>query len=469
MLETITPDYLIVGAGAAGMAFVDTLISSDTKATVAIVDSYSRPGGHWTIAYPFVTLHQPSNIYGVNSRKLGDEKIDKIGPNKGFFELATGDEIVAYYSRVMQSTFLPSGRVAYYPLHNYNREGEFESIATGKHYQVGPNTCIVDATYSKVTVPAMGLPSYEVSDQVKLITPNALATLKRPYGAYTLVGAGKTAVDACTWLLNQGIDPQQISWIMPRDSWFIERGILQLPESTPNPEKQLKEKADALMGATTSDELFLRMEAYGHAHRIDKNVKPTMLKAAIVSKPELEQIKRVENIIRQGRVKRIDSDKMTLEQGTYTPVPDTLYIDCTASGFPYRPIVPIWEGRHITIQPIKFVQPTLSAALLAHIEATYSSEEKKNELCNPIPYMTKPADWTATLLVSMRNRLRWMEEPKLTAWLEKSRLDSPVMGPPPRDLKEAARHNATIPQQVRAMCDKLEEIVRNDTSVAAVA
>lgn len=468
MAEIIFPDYLVVGAGAAGMAFVDTLISSNIKATVAIVDNYSRPGGHWTIAYPHVTLHQPSKVYGVDSRKLGDEKIDQIGMNKGFLELATGDEIVAYYSRVMKSTFLPSGRVAYYPLHNYTTEGEFESIATGKRYQVGPNTRIVDATYSKITVPAMGPPSYEVSDQVNLVTPNALATLKRPYGAYTLVGAGKTAVDACVWLLSQGIPPQQISWIMPRDSWFLERGTLQAPESTPNPEQQLKERADALMGATTSDELFLRMETYGHAHRVNKSVKPAMIKAAIVSKPELEEIKRVENIIRQGRVKRIDSDKVTLEQGTYRPVPDTLYIDCTATGYPYRPVVPTWKGRHITIQMVKFVQPTFSAALLAHVEATYNNdEEKKNELCKPLPSMSKPADWSNTLLVSMQNRLRWIEEPKITAWLEKSRLEAPVLGPPPRDPEEAAKHNASIAHQIRAMCDKLEEIVRNDTAIAA--
>jgi hypothetical protein len=229
----------------------------------------------------------------------------------------------------------------------------------------------------------------------------------------------------------------------------------------------LKEKADALMGATTSDELFLRMETHGHVHRVNKSVKPAMIKAAIVSKPELEEIKRVENIIRQGRVKRIDSDKVTLEQGTYRPVPDTLYIDCTATGYPYRPVVPIWKGRHITIQMVKFVQPTFSAALLAHVEATYNSEEKKNELCKPLPSMSKPTDWTTTLLVSMQNRLRWIEEPKITAWLEKSRLEAPVLGPPPRDPDEAAKHNASIPHQIKAMCDKLEEIVKNDTALAA--
>jgi NAD(P)-binding Rossmann-like domain len=66
----IEVDYLIVGAGAAGMAFADTLLG-ETEASVAIVDRQFRPGGHWNDAYPFVRLHQPASYYGVNSRELG--------------------------------------------------------------------------------------------------------------------------------------------------------------------------------------------------------------------------------------------------------------------------------------------------------------------------------------------------------------------------------------------------------------
>ncbi|KAL1801720.1 hypothetical protein ACET3X_002062 [Alternaria dauci] len=467
MVETISPDYLVVGAGAGAMAFVDTLIVSNPKATVAMVDKYAQPGGHWNVAYPFVTLHQPSSVYGVNSRKLGDNKPDQIGLNKGFFELATGPEIVGYYARVMNSTLLPSGRVSYYPLHNYTREGEFESIATGKHYQVGPKTRIVDATYSMVRVPSMNPPKYEVSDQVKLITPNALVSLDRPYGGYTLVGAGKTATDACVWLLSQNIDPKKISWIMPRDSWFIERGTLQPTQTTPNPEQMLKDKADALMGATTSQEYFLRMESYGFMHRIDKNVTPTRMKAAIISKPELETIQRVKNIIRKGRVTRIDADKVTLAQGTYTPAPDTLYIDCSATGYPDIPPVPIWNGRQITIQVVKLVQPTFGAALIGHIEATYDSDEKKNDICKPLHSVCNAESWSVVVLESMRNRLKWIEEPKVAAWIEQSRLDDIVMGAPPRDPEEAKKHNESIPYMVQGTCAKLEEIVRNDEALAA--
>ncbi len=45
-----TVDYLIKGAGAAGMAFADTLLT-ETDATIAIVDRHDRPGGHWNDAY----------------------------------------------------------------------------------------------------------------------------------------------------------------------------------------------------------------------------------------------------------------------------------------------------------------------------------------------------------------------------------------------------------------------------------
>jgi cation diffusion facilitator CzcD-associated flavoprotein CzcO len=106
-LET---DYLVVGCGAAGMAFTDALIL-DSNADVVMVDRRHAPGGHWNDAYPFVRLHQPSMYYGVNSLPLGSETIDRDGPNQGFYEQASAPEICAYYDRVMQTKLLASGRV----------------------------------------------------------------------------------------------------------------------------------------------------------------------------------------------------------------------------------------------------------------------------------------------------------------------------------------------------------------------
>ena len=60
------------------------------------MDRRHRPGGHWLDAYPFVRLHGPSATYGVNSRVLGNDRIDMAGLNAGFYERATGPEICAY-------------------------------------------------------------------------------------------------------------------------------------------------------------------------------------------------------------------------------------------------------------------------------------------------------------------------------------------------------------------------------------
>jgi len=46
---SIEVDYLVVGAGATGLAFTDALISG-SDATVLMVDRRHGPGGHWNDA-----------------------------------------------------------------------------------------------------------------------------------------------------------------------------------------------------------------------------------------------------------------------------------------------------------------------------------------------------------------------------------------------------------------------------------
>jgi cation diffusion facilitator CzcD-associated flavoprotein CzcO len=100
-VTTIETDYLIIGAGASALAFADALLS-EADVEVVIVDRRSRPGGHWNDAYSFVRLHQPSASYGVNSRALGNDSIDRTGPNAGFYERASGVEICDYFSQVIE-------------------------------------------------------------------------------------------------------------------------------------------------------------------------------------------------------------------------------------------------------------------------------------------------------------------------------------------------------------------------------
>ena len=93
----VSTDYLVVGAGASGLAFADALVA-EADVEVTVIDRRQAPGGHWLDAYPFVRLHTPSAYYGVNSLPLGEDRIDQVGENAGFYERATGGEVCEYFA-----------------------------------------------------------------------------------------------------------------------------------------------------------------------------------------------------------------------------------------------------------------------------------------------------------------------------------------------------------------------------------
>jgi choline dehydrogenase-like flavoprotein len=165
-------DYVIVGAGAVGMAMADTLVA-ETSASVVIVDRRARPGGHWNDAYPFVRLHGPSVTYGVNSLPLGHGQIDTSGLNAGLNELASGAEICAYYERVLQQ-LLTSGRVTWLPLHEVGEDGVATSLVNGQRQRLVARRRWVDATQADTQVPATHGPRFAVAEGVTCLTPTGL-------------------------------------------------------------------------------------------------------------------------------------------------------------------------------------------------------------------------------------------------------------------------------------------------------
>ena len=135
-------DYLVVGAGTLGMAFVDTLVDR-TDADVVIADRRHRPGGHWLDSYPFVQLHQPSMNYGVNSTVLGQDRRELGGSDAGFYERASGTEICGYYDEVMRHRFLTSGRVRFVPMVDHLGDGRLRSLVTGSGLTIaGPRRSV---------------------------------------------------------------------------------------------------------------------------------------------------------------------------------------------------------------------------------------------------------------------------------------------------------------------------------------
>ena len=80
--RSLETDYLVVGAGAMGMAFTDALVDH-ADVHVTLVDRRHAAGGHWHDAYPFVQLHQASLFYGVASTVLGNGEVQQRRPGGG--------------------------------------------------------------------------------------------------------------------------------------------------------------------------------------------------------------------------------------------------------------------------------------------------------------------------------------------------------------------------------------------------
>lgn len=423
-MTPIETDYLVMGAGAIGMAFVDTLLT-DTDAQIVMVDRHHRPGGHWNEAYPFVRLHQPAAAYGVNSLELGHGQKDTMGLNAGMYSLSSGAELLAYFDQLMQQRFLPSGRVRFLPMSQVVGAYEVESLLTGARQAVTVRRKVVDGTHSRMQVPSTTPPRYAVAPGVRCVPLNDLAKLSRPQASYVVVGAGKTGMDACLWLLEQGVDPDHIQWVMPRDSWVMDRANVQSgDEFFMNTWGNMARQLEAVVAAENVQDLMLRLEAVGELMRIDPDVMPTVYHGAILSKPELAQLRRIRGIVRLGHVRSIDSGQIHLDQGSIPLPPDTLVVDCSATGIPSVESVPVWSGDCITPQWLRSFGTVFSAALIAHVEATMGDDAEKNALCTPIVPPTLATDWLRMLEGSMKNQQRWSRHPQLQQWLAESRLNS---------------------------------------------
>ncbi|MBM4383376.1 MAG: NAD(P)-binding protein [Deltaproteobacteria bacterium] len=450
--ETVSADYAVVGAGAMGMAFVDTLLT-ETGATVVMIDKHHRPGGHWNDAYPYVRLHQPSAFYGVNSKALGGDVKDRVGWNAGLYELASGAEVLAYFDHVMQRQFLPSGRVQYFPRCEWLGDGRFRSIPSGRTHRVRAKN-VVDATYMRVKVPSVRAPEYAVAAGVRRVPLNELPRCERPAGGYVVVGAGKTGMDACLWLLANGVDADEIAWIVPRDSWILDRASIQPAEFFGRSMQFGAKQMEAIAGAASIDDVFARSNATGVLLRLDERVKPTMYRCATVTAAEAEQLRRIRRVIRLGRVKRIDANEIVLANGTAPARPDALYVDCSADALEKRPVAPVFAGDRITLQTVRACQQVFSAAFIAHVEAAYSDEALKNELCTVVPHPNTDMDYLRVTLANALNDSRWSQDAGLSAWLLRSRLNLfglPPAAPDAAMLDAAQRIAASAPAAIATL------------------
>ena len=425
MVPTVDADYLVVGAGASGMAFTDAL-TDHADVRVAVVDRRHDVGGHWLDAYPFVRLHQASAFYGVASTLLGDGQVQDHGPETGLQERATVSEICAYYGRVREA-MVTTGDVEVLVGCEYLGDGQIVSHVSGKRFEVRPGCRVVDARYLAPDIPADTPPPFEVAGGAQVRPVNDLARLSEAPGQFVVVGSGKTATDACVWLLARGVDPDAICWVRPRDPWMLNRAVIQ-----PDPAVFTGMVADVMVAAaaaTSLEDLFLRLEDAGVMLRIDRSVTPTMAKTPTLATWELEQLRTIDNVVRLGHVRRVETGRVVLDGGTVTTAKDALVVHCAASGLKYPPLVPIWGPAAITLQPIRVGFPCFGAALAGYVEAARTDDAEKNRLCPPTPYANTLTEWAAMNVLGRRSSLAFGAEPDIKAWANSTSLN-PARVPP---------------------------------------
>jgi hypothetical protein len=439
-------DYLVIGGGATAMAFVDTLLTEQPQATVTIVDRRHRPGGHWNDAYPFVRLHQPSAWYGVASLELASGSKDVVGPNRGLYSLASGAEVLAHFDQVMQQRFLPSGRVRWLPMSEYARDADgshrITSLTSGAQHTVTVRRKVVDASHARTEVPATRPPPYTVAPGVRCVPVNGLPGITRPYAAYTVVGSGKTGIDACLWLLEQGVPASRIRWVMPRDAWFMDRANFQ--PGLENFERNMafnQTQFDAMSQASSWPDLLAQLEAGGVLHRLDRAVEPTTFRCAVVSQGEVALLRDIADIVRLGRVQAIEPARLLLDLGSVVADPDTLYIDCSACAIQMPPALPVFDAERINLFMVRMCQPLFSAALIAYVESHVVDAAERNALCRRVPSPEVPSDWLRMMAASLANLSRWRQHPGLNGWLMRCRLNGAAVqmrGVTPDDLPRMA-------------------------------
>ena len=364
-------DYLVVGAGTAGMSFIDTMLTEHPSSTIILVDRNSQPGGHWVHAYPYVRLHQASCYYGVDSLPLGKNLDAKGNERWDVNDRATGAEVVDYYKRACDN-FVASGRVrcffdAEHELDettgmntilvkggvigntnnnnnsiNNNNNSNSNSNNNNKSNNLFSVKChkLVTVT-TNVTVPSMRKPLIPVCESVSanFVPPNEVPFRAKNgnYNNYVVFGNGKTGVDTIAHLLlHEGIDQSQITWIVSRDAWYMLGGFL-------NEFYDFIRALGEMALAKSVNEYFLNHEEKGLLGRIhnpnndnnDHQPFPEVFKGAVLQPKEFEAAKSIQNVVRMGRATSIESNRILLENGSielFTPQ-TTLLVDCMVDNY----------------------------------------------------------------------------------------------------------------------------------------
>jgi hypothetical protein len=458
---TLETDYLIKGCGASSMGFIDVLLKA-TDASITVVDRGAAPGGHWNFTYPFVRLHQPSDAYGIASRDFGDDALDVDGTNAGMRRLPTGLQVADHYHRAMAEIYLPSGRVTWFPMSELTDDGDIVSLVSGRRRSVRIHRKLVDGTHLETLIPLVHRRGFDVAADVDCVPPNDLPRFARGHDRFVVIGGGKTGLDAVSWLLDHGAAPEAVGWVIPRDAWWIDRRSVQTaPALRAGTLKIMRAQTEAMASARSTDDLALGMEAAGGWLRLDPAIRPAMFHAGTTTRAEVNRVRGLGRLVREGRVLRLEPDRMVLEGGVVPTGGSTLFVDCSARALAHNchDRTPVFRPGRIDLQLIRFPLVCFSTALIALIEARVDDEKTRARMTGITPMTDTVADWIDRVIVNMENQAAWLADARVSDWIRQCRLEP--MGRMMRTLPEDDVAACADRDRVRALSESVLENLRH--------
>jgi hypothetical protein len=249
------------------------------------------------------------------------------------------------------------------------------------------------------------------------------------------------------WLLANGVQPDRIVWVRPRDPWMLVRAGVQ-----PDPAIALGLAADTMAAAADAEslnDLFLRLEAAGVMLRIDTDIVPTMAKTPTLGAWELELLRTIENVVRLGHIEQVTRREIVLDDGFVPLAPGSLVVHCAASGLQYPPMVPVWGPDKIRLQTIRAGFPCFCAALAGYVEATREDDRERNRLCPPNTLPDSPSDWAQMQVRGTVATRTFGAEPDIAAWANACALN-------PARIEPSRRNDPAVEASAARLVDVAE-------------
>ena len=206
---------------------------------------------------------------------------------------------------------------------------------------------------------------------MSLVPINGIANIttdNNRFERYVVIGAGKTGLDALLYLLDNGVDPDKIVWIVSNDCWYINRvKFLDLNSL----HLTFPEFYETVLASEDVNDVYKRAEEIQYFMRVDKKIWPKRMRAATVSPKEMAKIQTIKNIVRYGRISRIERCEIAFERGDSLPTSiETLHVDCSTAGTKFSPLKEkVFSGYKINLMMTLVTQQCTSAAVIAALEA----------------------------------------------------------------------------------------------------